>query len=271
MTNENAGVGNKTELNGKLKDVLNARTLDVSFPRLAGMLRPGLRVLDAGCGTGAIASGIAAAVGPEGLASGIDSSASLIEEARARHGGTPSLTFEVADVYGLLPEETYDIVAASRLLVWLADPERALRSLAGCAAKGGTVLIADYNHEKIRWSPSPPAGMKRFYEAYLKWRSDAGLDNAIADRLPALMRAAGLQDIKSHDQHEIMRREDHDFYARAALWADTAASRGPQMARDGYGTAEEWRAAESEYRRWCAEEGESLTMYMLAVEGVKPI
>ncbi|MDG0792018.1 hypothetical protein OMP38_14980 [Cohnella ginsengisoli] len=112
--------------------------------------------------------------------------------------------------------------------------------------------------------------MKKFYAAYMKWRADAGLDNAIADRLPALMRDAGLRDIRIFPQHEEMNRGQPDFEARASIWADAAASRGPQMARDGYGTPEAWEQAESEYRRWVAEAAISIKMYMLAAEGIRP-
>ncbi|MFD2334018.1 methyltransferase domain-containing protein [Cohnella sp. GCM10020058] len=269
MTKDRIDIGRKTELDGKLKNVLNARTLADSFPLLARRVKPGLRVIDVGCGTGAITRGIAEAVGPQGVTIGVDSNAALIAEARAMHVGTPGLTFDVSDVYSLAPDGAFDIVAASRLLVWLSDPGSAMASLAGAVRPGGTVLIADYNHEKIQWYPEPPDSMKKFYAAYLKWRSDKGLDNAVADRLPALMSDAGLRDICVFPQHEEMRRDQPDFEASASIWADTAASRGPQMARDGYGTQEQWKRAESEYRRWVAEEAVSVKMYMLAAEGFK--
>jgi len=270
MSNYQADTGSKTELGGKLKNVLNARTLAESFPRLAELAKPGLRVLDAGCGTGAITRGIAEAVGPQGIAAGVDSNAALIAEARARHGGTPGLSFDVADVYNLPSDGSFDIVAASRLLVWLSDPEKALASLCGAARPGGTVLIADYNHEKIEWTPEPPESMKKFYAAYLRWRADAGLDNAIADRLSALTSGAGLREVRIFPQHEVMKRGQPGFKAKASIWADTAASRGPQMARDGYGTLEAWQRAETDYRKWVAEEAVSIKMYMLAAEGVRP-
>jgi|GEM_PF-4387440 len=39
------------------------------------------------------------------------------------------------------------------------------------------------------------------------------------------------------------------------------------MERDGYITREEYVTAEQEYREWIAKEAESLTMYMVAIEG----
>ena len=51
-------------------------------------LSPGMRVLDAGCGTGDDVRAIAEIVGANGHVTGIDSSRTMIEEARAR--GVPA-------------------------------------------------------------------------------------------------------------------------------------------------------------------------------------
>lgn len=41
------------------------------------------------------------------------------------------------------------------------------------------------------------------------------------------------------------------------------------MEIDGYITEKEYMIAENEYREWMIQEAQSLTMYMLAVEGVR--
>lgn len=65
--------------------VLDARSLAASHRQLAALLRPGLAVLDVGCGTGAITRGIAEAVAPGGRAVGLDVNAGMIESARRAH------------------------------------------------------------------------------------------------------------------------------------------------------------------------------------------
>jgi SAM-dependent methyltransferase len=260
----------RAELSGKLTGVLDSRSLTRSHKRLAELLAEGMSVLDVGCGTGAITRGIAEAVGPGGRVVGIDSSPALIEKARSAHDGVPGLTFETGDIYQLAYDGEFDIVTCARVLIWLSEPLQALqRMVAASKPGGGSVVVADYNHEKIVWQPQPPASMLAFYDAYLKWRSDAGMDNAIADRLPELFRQCGLSDVAVTSQHEATRRGDPEFETRIGIWADTASSRGVQMARDRYIAEEAYRLVESEYREWCVREAGAMEMYMLAVEGVR--
>jgi SAM-dependent methyltransferase len=188
---------------------------------------------------------------------------------RAAHGDVPGLSFEVASVDALPSAGAFDIVTAARVLQWLADPTSALRAMAAAARRGGRVIVLDYNHEKIAWTPEPPASLRRFYAAFLRWRADAGMDNTIADRLPALFATAGLTAIASTDQHEVARLGDADFETRAGIWADVAASRGHQMVADGAVTEAERRAAELDYRAWLRDGARSHALYLRAVEGVR--
>ncbi|MED4531544.1 methyltransferase domain-containing protein [Metabacillus fastidiosus] len=260
---------NRTELSGKLTNVLDSRSLTNSHKRLAEILTEGMTVLDVGCGTGAITRGIAEAVGPKGRVVGIDSNSNLIEKACQAHDKIPGLSFETGDIYKLNYEGQFDIVTSSRVLVWLSDPLKALKLMKSAAKIGGRILIADYNHEKISWKPEPPSSMLSFYSTYLKWRSDVGMDNSIADNLPEMFQKVGIKEISISPQHEVIKRTDLDFHTRIGIWADTASSRGPQMERDGFITEKEYVKAEKEYREWMIQDAQSLMMYMLEVEGVR--
>jgi ubiquinone/menaquinone biosynthesis C-methylase UbiE len=246
--------------------VLNARTLDTAHRRLAELLRPGMSVLDVGCGTGAITRGIAEAVAPNGRAVGMDVNPDLIAEARRLHADVPGLEFAVGDI--LVPTQPggFDIVTAARVLQWLADPALALRNMVAATRPGGLVLVLDYNHEKIIWEPEPPASMRRFYEAFLRWRSDAGMDNAIADHLIEIFVAEGLK-VGVTQQHEHTQRGDVDFATRIGIWAQVAEARGLQVVRDGYLTEQERETAVSDYREWVQNSAEIQSLYLLAVQG----
>ncbi|PKG22692.1 ubiquinone biosynthesis methyltransferase UbiE [Niallia nealsonii] len=260
---------NRAELSGKLTNVLDSRTLANSHQRLAEILTEGMAILDVGCGTGAITRGIAEVVGPNGRVVGIDSNPKLIEKAREAHSETPGLFFETGDIYNLPYEQQFDIVTSSRVLIWLSDPLKALKMMTSAVKIGGRILVVDYNHEKISWEPQPPSSMLHFYSAYLKWRSEAGMDNSIADNLFEMFQKVGMKDITITPQHEITTRAYPNFQNRMGIWADTAPSRGIQMEKDGFITEKAYLKAEKEYREWMVQDAQSLTMYMLAVEGVR--
>lgn len=250
--------------------ILNARSLATAHRRLAELLRPGLTVLDVGCGTGAITRGIAEAVAPSGSVVGTDVHAGLIEQARGAHGDISGLSFEVGDVYNLRFHNMFDIVTAARVLQWLASPLSALRSMIAVAKPGGRVMVLDYNHEKIAWKPDPPRSMQEFYAVFLRWQAEAEMDNAIADHLSEMFAQAGLTSIAETPLHEIAQRGDPDFVTRLAIWAEVAAVRGPQMVESGIITEGQRVAAEADYRAWIRDSAESQTMYLVAVEGTRP-
>src|SRR5947207_15180089 len=77
---------------------------------LAPYLRPGMRLIDCGCGPGSITADIALAVAP-GLAVGVDLRVDALAQARAlaRERGVANLAFHAASVYRLpFADGTFD-------------------------------------------------------------------------------------------------------------------------------------------------------------------
>lgn len=249
--------------------VIERRTVNNANRNLLKYLRPGISVLDVGCGSGAITRSIAEKVGVEGRVLGIDPNAKLIEQARQHTDGS-GLDFQLGDVYTFDTDERFDLVTCARTLQWLANPKSALINMKRLLKPGGFLAILDFNHEKIHWEPEPPHTMKQFYAAFLKWRQDAGFDNAIADHLTELMEAVGLIDIRVEDQSELSKKLLPTFAVDSRLWAEVAELRGPQLVESGYITDEQRLQAIVDYDTWIATVGESMTVYMLAVEGRQP-
>ena len=81
-------------------------------------VKPGERVLDIGCGVGAVAYDVAQATGA--AVTGIDLDARKIAQAAARFHH-PRLTFLVGDALAELPDGTWDVVVLSNLLEHLED------------------------------------------------------------------------------------------------------------------------------------------------------
>jgi SAM-dependent methyltransferase len=128
---------------------------DVMAPsRQAGLgrlgLRPGMRVLDAGCGLGDVAVMAARLVAPGGSATGVDLSLELILGARraAASTGLP-VTFDVGDVADLpYPDDSFDVARCERVFQHLsADTALAATSeLLRVLRPGGRVQIVDPVH-----------------------------------------------------------------------------------------------------------------------------
>ncbi|MGO9258874.1 MAG: class I SAM-dependent methyltransferase [Bryobacteraceae bacterium] len=154
--------------------ILSRRTLQRDHRYMAGLLRPGLSVLDVGCGTGAITSGIAEAVGALGSVTGVDRDAGLLEIARRSHAGLPNLHFEPGDATTLTFRDRFDVVTAARTLQWIADPGQAVLRMSQAARPSGLLVVLDYNHVLNQWAPDPPAGFRNFYRAFLAWREAHG-------------------------------------------------------------------------------------------------
>jgi SAM-dependent methyltransferase len=170
-------------------------------------------------------------------------------------------------VYTYAPPAAFDVVASARTLQWLAPPYDALHRMAGWLKPGGVLSVLDYNHEKIRWQPAPPPSMQLFYDAFLRWRADAGMQNDIAERLAVYFEQLGLREISTADHSETTTRTDADFAVKMGIWAKVAELRGPQLVADGYLTEAQRLAAVQDYTAWVATEADSMVMYLLAVEG----
>lgn len=230
--------------------VLDARSLENSYATLLPLLHNGMRVLDVGCGTGAITAGIAQAVGPDGTAVGIDSSAHLIAKGREDHAAIHNLQLAEADLFSYTPEQPFDLVVSARVLQWLGNPVAALEKFKSLLRPGGYISILDYNHTAIEWNAPPPQSMQDFYAAFLQWRADAGMDNAIGDHLAQLFLTLGLQNIRCIRANEVCKKGEDDFLAKAGLWTKVAELRGPQMVKDGYITEALRLQAIADYNAW---------------------
>jgi len=167
------------------------RTVENSAAYLAPLLRPGLDLLDVGCGPGTITHGLAARVAP-GRVRGIDVVEAPLAEARAAGSG---VEFAVDDVYALSDaDDTWDVVHAHQVLQHLSDPVAALREMRRVCRPGGVVAVRDADYAAFTWYPADPR-LDRWLALY---RSVAHGNSAEPDagrRLLAWAREAGFTEI----------------------------------------------------------------------------
>lgn len=135
------------------------RTAEDSAAYLLPFLKPGLSVLDVGCGPGTIAADLAARVAP-GAVTAVDQAADILGVARdeTQQRGLSNVGFATADVQDLdFADGTFDVVHAHQVLQHVADPVMALREMKRVCVPGGVVAARDADYAGFIWFPQLPA------------------------------------------------------------------------------------------------------------------
>ena len=131
------------------------RTAERNAAFLLPHLKPGMRLIDAGCGAGSITLGLATAIAP-GETAGIDLSHVSIDRARAlaAERGIDNCLFETADARALpFADATFDAAFAHALLQHVEFPLDALRELRRVLRPGGVIGIADADRDGAIMAP----------------------------------------------------------------------------------------------------------------------
>jgi len=250
---------------GSSTKIFDNRTLEKDYATLVTVLRKGLRVLDVGCGTGAISKDIARQVGNSGYVVGIDNTRDFINSGEKTYKDVLNLKLIHADLFDFRPDDKFDLVVTARVLQWLSNPKEALKKIASFLKPGGMLSALDYNHEALEWKPQPPESMQIFYKAFLKWRSDSGMDNRIADNLEGHFRDAGFHSVKVLDAEEVYKRGIDNFIQRIGIWSKVAELK--QIVEEGYLTEAMRIRAIEDYNRWILTDAEMMTMKLKEVRG----
>ncbi len=113
-------------------------------------LRPGERVLDAACGTGAVAKLAAPRVAPGGAVTGLDPNPGMLAVARESTPADVSIDWREAPAEDLpFPDQSFDVVLCGMGLQFFSDRDAGLREFHRVLAAGGR-LVANVP------GPTPP-------------------------------------------------------------------------------------------------------------------
>ena len=158
-------------------------------------IRPGMRVLDLGCGAGDVTFVAADLVGPDGSVVGVDRSPEALARAqlRARQRGLAQVRFVEGDIHDPAPGGPFDAIV-ERLVLWtVPDPAGLLRRQATVLRPGGLVVPIEEDLSTIRSLPETAFGTQVkswLVEAFAK----AGM-SMVGDRLWAILQKAGLRPV----------------------------------------------------------------------------
>lgn len=246
--------------------IFDNRSLEKDYRTLIPVLEEGMKVLDVGCGTGAISKGIAERVGLTGAVIGIDNTEAFIISGKETYKAISNLELIHADLFQYETEEKFDLIVSARTLQWLSTPKEALAKMKSMLTPGGQVSILDYNHEALEWKPTPPASMQLFYATFLRWRADAGMNNCIAEDLPEYFKEVGFVDIEVINSNEVYTKGDDNFLTKIGIWSKVAGS--SQMVEEGYLDDKDRLQAIDEYNRWIEADAELMIMKLKEVRGL---
>jgi SAM-dependent methyltransferase len=168
------------------------------FLRASGV-RPGMRVLDVGCGVGDVSLLCAGLVGADGAVVGIDRDPAALERARERVArlGLDNVELRAGDFRELTDAEPFDAVVGRAVLMYAADPTAAIRSLLPHLRQGGIVAFQEFDFTTLIAVPPSP-----LYDQLADWwrrtAGQAGIELQMGFKLFAAYQTAGLPGPQMH-------------------------------------------------------------------------
>ena len=204
---------------------VNARVRDVLAPAA------GERILEVGCGSGALCRLMASSVVPGGHITGLDISPDMAAMARryvadagiSDAGIADAVTFDAGSAEGLpYPDAAFDAAFAARLMLHVERPEVVLRQMMRVVRRGGRIVLMDWDWETVAVDHPD----RELTHRLLHWRCDHhGGNNWSGRQLQRLMLDAGLHDVRVTPVVTIV-HDDNTSLAQS-LW------RAAEVARNG--------------------------------------
>lgn len=224
------------------------RTAENSAGYLLPHLRPGMTILDVGCGPGTITADLARIVAP-GNVLGIDQSDEVVAQA-AIDNLEPNLRFCTGDIYELDAGQSFDVVHAHQVLQHVSDPVAALRSM---GAAGRLVAARDSDYQAMTWHPTN-AGLEDWLELYRTIARRNGGEPDAGRHLLAWAQAAGFTDVTpSASVWCFATPEERAWWG--GLWAErmTSSSIAEQARAEGLASDAELHDIAGAWRSWASE------------------
>jgi ubiquinone/menaquinone biosynthesis C-methylase UbiE/GNAT superfamily N-acetyltransferase len=232
------------------------RTAENSAAYLLPHLRPGMRLLDVGCGPGTITMDLAEVLG-DGRVTALEPTDEALDLARgeADRRGTRNVDFVTGNVEALdLPDAGFDVVHAHQVLQHVADPVQALREMRRVCRPGGLVAARDSDFGAFAWYQLVPE-LERWLEVYLAVARSKHAEPLAGRRLLSWARAAGFTDVWAGSSTWCFATPtDRAWWG--GLWADRVvdSALAHQAVDRGFATEQELADLASGWRRWASDE-----------------
>jgi SAM-dependent methyltransferase len=176
------GEGSRLALMSRLLDPMHRRYIESLG------VGPGARTLEVGCGNGSISAWLAERVAPDGRAVAMDLDLSLVDVQ------APRLELQQGDIVaGPVDPGGFDLVTARAVLHHVTDVDAAMRNLVASLAPGGSILLIEPDFLPV--SVAEPPEVRAFWDGWLAWSRDQGIDYHVGRKLAPRLAALGLKRI----------------------------------------------------------------------------
>jgi 2-polyprenyl-3-methyl-5-hydroxy-6-metoxy-1,4-benzoquinol methylase len=183
---------------------------------------PGARALEVGCGNGSISAWLAEHVGPGGRVVAVDLDLSLVDVR------TPRLELRQGDIVaGPIDPGSFDLVTARAVLHHVTDVHAAIRNLAASLAPGGSILLIEPDFLPV--SVAEPPEVRAFWNGWLVWSRDQGIDYHLGRTLAPRLAAVGLEQVAGMAETAIYNGSS----PWAAYWTETVTELRDRLVASG--------------------------------------
>ncbi len=193
------GEGTRLALMSQLLDPIHRRYID------ALALCDQERTLEVGCGNGSISAWLAERVRPGGKSVAVDLDLSLVDIRE------PNLELHQGDIVAAPVEPgTFDLVTARAVLHHVPNAETAMANMVASLRPGGALLLIEPDFLPV--SVADPPAVRAFWDGWLTWSRERGIDYTIGRTLAPRLAALGLIKISGTAETAI--------YNGGSCWAD---------------------------------------------------
>lgn len=215
---------------------------------VAAGIKRGMQVLDVGCGVGDVSFLVAALVGPEGSAVGVDLDAEalkLAEERRAAKRIT-NVGFRESDARLIDGGRLFDAAVGRLVLMFMRDPTATLRQIAERVRPGGIVAFQEWDGRVTITPATNQPVLARLQDLFVRTFERSGARSEIGAELYSRMLDAGLEpDPSPLAEFAVHMDQGEIVYRRWALFARSVL---PKIVEYGLATEKDMLDALDELR-----------------------